>query len=171
MINPYRIQTLICLFMLTALSACGFSPVHSSSSTGPNTAFQNITIETVETGNPAVDESGFFLKQRLRDRVGAGQGSHILRITPELNRAQLGFSGDDIASRNDLSLTANYELVDAASGDILDAGSVRSTSSFGTPVDAFGRQAAQDNATRTIAQETADRLLARLARFYASTPN
>ena len=103
--------------------------------------------------------------------MGAGQGSHILRITPELNRAQLGFSGDDIASRNDLSLTANYELVDAASGDILDAGSVRSTSSFGTPVDAFGRQAAQDNATRTIAQETADRLLARLARFYASTPN
>jgi len=169
--HSFLTKSLISLSFGLGLTGCGFSPVHAPVQSGLTTGFQNITIETVKTGNPNNDEGGFFLKQRLRDRLGTSGGDHILRITPKLDQRNLGFSGDDIASRNDLTLTAYYELVDGASGDILDSGNVRSVSSFGVPLDAFGQQAAQENATRTLAQETADRLLARLARFYSSRKN
>jgi len=162
--------SLISLIALTlsslGLSACGFSPVHAPSSFAQKAAFQDIAIEAVESGRPSDDQSAFFLTQRLRDRLGANGSKHILRITPRLSQRRLGVSGEDVASRYDFVLTTRYELLDSKSGDILDKGTIRSVSSFGSPTDAYGQQASETNATQTIAKDAADRLMLKLARYY-----
>jgi len=163
------IRFLFIFFTALMLSACGFSPVHAPANGSAKPRFQDIHIETIESGRPANDQSAFFIKQRLRDRIGANGSKHILRITPRLSQRRLGVSGADVASRFDFILTARYELLDAKSGDVLDKGSVRSVSSFGSPTDAFGQQASETNATQTIAQDAADRLIVKLASFYANS--
>lgn len=154
------------LFFACLLSACGFTPVHSPS-VGKGSAFKNLRIEAVPTRSPEDKAAGFFLTQRLRDRVGDQTGKHILRLRPRASQRRLGLSGDDIASRYDVSLRVSYELIEAGTGKTLDRGRVQGTTSFGAPVDPYGLQAAESNALEIIASDVADRLLVKLAGYYA----
>ena len=60
--------------------------------------------------------------------------------------------------------------MDANSGKILDTGSVKGTTTFGAPIDPYGIVAADNNAKQQIAKEVADRVLVKLAGFYAENP-
>lgn len=152
---------------LPLLTACGFTPMHSPS-LGANAAkFEDISIQ-VNDGRDAGDkEAGFLVMQRLRDRIGENTGKHILELTPKLRRQRLGISADDVASRYDSILEVNYKLMDAKTGRILNKGKVKGTSTFGAPVDPYGIVAADNNAKQQTAKEVADRLLVKLAGYYA----
>ena len=152
------------------LSACGFTPMHSPG-LGANAAkFEDVSIQ-INDGRDAGDkEAGFLVMQRLRDRIGENTGKHILELTPKLRRQRLGISADDVASRYDSILEVNYKLLDAKSGKILERGKVKGTSTFGAPIDPYGIVAADNNAKQQTAKEVADRLLVKLAGYYAENP-
>ncbi len=159
----------ILLTALTAslLSACGFTPMHGGSLGANSAKFEDISIQ-VNDGRDAGDkEAGFLVMQRLRDRIGENTGKHILELTPKLRRQRLGISADDVASRYDSILEVNYKLIDAKTGKILNRGKVKGTSTFGAPVDPYGIVAADNNAKQQTAKEVADRLLVKLAGYYA----
>ena len=155
---------------VTLLSACGFTPMHSPG-LGANAAkFEDVSIQ-INDGRDAGDkEAGFLVMQRLRDRIGENTGKHILELTPKLRRQRLGISADDVASRYDSILEVNYKLLDAKSGKILERGKVKGTSTFGAPIDPYGIVAADNNAKQQTAKEVADRLLVKLAGYYAENP-
>lgn len=160
-------RTFLTLASAALLSACGFTPVHAPTLGANSSAFKSIAVETVVNGDEIDKEAAYYLTQRLRDRLGGEGTKHILKVTPKLRRAALGISGDDIATRYDVTISARYSLIDSASGDILDSGSVSSVSSFGAPSDPYGRIAAEKNATQTVAAENADRILLKLASYYS----
>jgi len=162
-------RTFLALGSATLLSACGFTPVHAPALGTNSSAFKSIAVETIVKGDEIDKEAAYYLGQRLRDRLGGEGSRHVLKVTPTLRRARLGISGDDIATRYDVSISSRYVLEDITTGDVLDSGSVSAVSSFGAPRDAYGRIAAEKNATQTVAAESADRILLRLASYYAKT--
>jgi len=152
--------------MALCLTACGFTPVHAPLG-GQKAVFQDIKIETLATKSLDDQESGFFLEQRLKDRIGVNGSKYVLRIDPKLSERQLGISSSDIASRYDFILNTRYQLLDSKTGDTLTKGTVRSQSTFAAPDDPYGQEASESNATRTIAADNADRVLAKLAAYFA----
>ncbi len=162
----------LALPLLTApiLTGCGFTPMHGTSLGANTDKFQDISIQ-INDGRDAGDkEAGFLVMQRLRDRIGENTGKHILDLTPRLRRQRLGISADDVASRYDSILEMDYKLLDAKSGKILERGKVKGISTFGAPIDPYGIVAADNNAKQQTAKEVADRLLVKLAGYYAENP-
>ena len=155
---------------LPLLTACGFTPMHGTSLSANAAKFEDVSIEISDGRDAGDKEAGFYVMQRLRDRIGENTGKHILKLRPKLRRQRLGISSDDIASRYDSILEVNYRLVDAKSGKLLDKGSVKGTSTFGAPIDPYGVIAADKSANQQIAKEVADRLLVKLAGYYAANP-
>lgn len=155
---------------LPLLTACGFSPMHGTNLAGNADKFQDVSIQLERGKDIGDDEAGFLVMQRLRDRIGESSGKHILELTPKLRRQRLGISADDVASRYDSILEVSYKLLDAKSGKILDRGSVKGTSTFGAPTDPYGIVASDNNAKQQISKEVADRILVKLAGYYAENP-
>ncbi len=157
-----------CLFF----SACGFTPMHAPTGLGTSGVHYNdisvvmLTSNKVGADSIAEDKVGFLLKQSLRDRIGNTHNPrYSLRITPSISRGGLGIGGDDVASRYDLTMYANIELLDIKTGKVLFNDNVRSISTFAAPRDPYGTIAAENNATEQVAKETADRILVRLSRY------
>ncbi len=162
------INRLIALVSAFVLTACGFTPLHAPAGLASGSSFKNVTVETIETGNPQNKEAAFHIKQRLRDRIGTGGTDYILRLRPTSRERRLGVSDQDVATRFDLSVSSRYEILDARTGDSLDTGSVRVVTTYGAPLDPYGREAAQSAAIRNVSAEAADRLMVKLAGFFAN---
>lgn len=158
------------LIALTALSltACGFTPVHKGQTGLTGHSYTNVRILTLDGNNPDDKEAGFDIKQSMIDRIGQGTGQHILEINPRLRQRRLGIRGDDVASRFQIELRADYKLIEDKTGEILDQGRLTSASSFGSPLDPFGRISAEENAAQRLAADLADDLVIVLSKYYAS---
>ncbi len=154
--------------MALSLSACGFTPVHKQASRFSVQSYSNVKITSLDGKNPDDKEAGFHIRQSIIDRIGQGSGVHILEIDPRLNQRRLGIRGDDVASRFEIQLRAEYKLIDSKTGDILDSGQLTSVSSFGSPLDPFGRVSAEENAAQRLAADIADDLVLVLSKYYAT---
>ena len=151
---------------LLCLSACGFKPLHVTDSSGVN--LSNLKVVLANTQDVQDREAGYYMQQRLLDRLGdQDKASHSVTITPRVTRARLGVTGNDVASRYDIRLSAQYELLDIKSWDILERGTVNAVSTFGAPNDPYGLIAADTNGTQQGAKELADRLMLKLATYYS----
>jgi len=160
------LRTGLILATTLILVACGFKPMHAPTAFGgKGVSMKNITVEM-----QANDKVDFLLAQALRNRMGDNRGtSYILRITPKSNRKSLGIGADDVASRYDLVMKTKFELVAAKTGDIVYRSEVRAVSTYGAPRDSYGTIAAQANAEEQVARQAADRIIAKLAGYQAST--
>jgi len=152
------------------LSACGFTPVHSTKALSVNGThpLEMISID-MKNGNDTNDrEVGFYVLQRLRDRVGIQDGIYTLTIEPSWRRGRLGISANDVASRYDGTVSAKYKLTEKKTGNVLNTGRVTAVSTFAASSDPYGVVSANDNAMQTTAAEAADRLIVKLAEYFAN---
>ena len=131
-------------------------------------SFEDVSIKITDGTDQGDKEAGFLVMQRLRDRIGENTGQHILTLTPTLNRTGFGVNSIDVASRYDSNVTVRYSLTDAKSGEILTNGTVTAISTFGAPLDPYGLIAADKSALQQTSKEAADRLLIKLASYYAN---
>jgi LPS-assembly lipoprotein len=152
-----------------ALSACGFSPMHATG----ETSLANIAVELKKGPDVTDNQAGFYMTQRLRDRIGKASDTpdYVLRLGPRYNRGRLGITGDDVASRYDVTLSSTYELVQSQTGKVVDRGRVSAITTFGAPAGPFGIVTADDTGTRQAAKEIADRLVIVLAKHFAENPS
>ena len=159
------------LFVLTlcvsVVSACGFKPMHAPTAfTGGASIYGDVAVVT-----PNNEKADFLLKQALRGRLGdpaTSTNGYTLTITPVLTRRTLGIGNDDVGSRYDLVMQTNYSLTKGGNPDPVMVGDTRSVSTFAAPRDPYSTIAAQDNATEKLSNDSADRILARLAQYFAN---
>jgi len=156
------------ILMTLTLSACGFTPMHAPGpgANGTN-VFNNIQVDMVVPNEISDREGAFWLQQALYDRLGADGGTHILKLQSSFRRKGIGVTPEDIDSRYDVSVRINYTLSDTVSGDMLDKGSVTVHSTFGSSQDPYSRRASEKDTLQNIAKTAADRLLTRVAAYYA----
>ena len=148
------IKTLLSVISLLLLTGCaGFTPLHASTSGANSAAFENVSIKVTDGVDQGDQEAGFFVMQRLRDRIGENNGEHVLTLNPILRRSGFGINSIDVASRYDSNVTVRYTLTDKKSGKVLTKGSVTAVSTFGAPLDPYGLIAADKNATQQTTKE------------------
>ncbi|WP_416878864.1 hypothetical protein [Litorimonas sp.] len=170
--RKFAVLTTACLSLgVLGLSACGFTPMHSPQALSLDGAqpLQMITVDMKDGKDVNDKEAGFFVLQRLRDRVGTNSGKYTLTVTPSWRRGRLGISANDVASRYDGTVTANYVLTETKTGNILDRGRVTAVSTFAASRDPYGVIASNDNAIQTTAAEAADRLIVKLAGYFSDS--
>lgn len=158
-------------FALTLLTACGFTPMHSPG--GEIGAFGNTEVKIASDISVDDKEAAFWLQQRLAERIGVNSSSgagaaNILELKPRVRRGGVGISGQDVSTRYDLNMVIPYVLRDGSSGKVLDRGNVRAVSTFTATNDPYALTAAEKGTTRQLADDAADRLLTRIAGYYAS---
>ena len=163
--NISRLSGILLLSVL--IQGCGFSPVHKTGTGFKSESYSNVKIVTLNEANPDDKEVGFHIKQNMIDRIGQGNGPHTLQISPSLRQRRLGITGDDIASRFEINLRARYSIIEDKTGEVLDSGTLTSISSFGSPIDPYGRISAEENAAERLAADIADDLVLKLSKFYA----
>jgi len=152
------------------LTACGFTPMHAPQTLSADGAqpLEMINID-MKPGKDVNDkEAGFFVLQRLRDRMGTNDGKYTLTVSPSWRRGRLGISANDVASRYDGTISATYTLTDNKTGNVLDTGRVVAVSTFAASNDPYGVIASNDNAIQSTAAEAADRLIVKLAGYFAN---
>ena len=150
-----------------ALTACGFTPMHAPAGLSSG-VFTSVSTELAADVQIQDKEAAFWVQQALRERLGENtDAKHILRIKPTASRAGIGISGADIATRYDAGLNVSYELIDKKSGKRLDRGSVRSVSTFSASTDPYALTASEKASVRSLAKDSADRMLVKLASYYA----
>jgi len=159
------------LLTLTALSltACGFTPVHApTAASGASAPFNNVKVELANLTRVSQKEGGYYLQQHLQDRLDIGDSQYVLKIEPKTGRRPYGLTSNDVASRFDMTMKTEYQLVDGKSGDVLTKGTVNAITTFGSSRDPYARISAEKNATEQVSRDAADRIIARLAAYYKS---
>ena len=148
------------------LGGCGLRPLYASGSKGAVAqVLADVDVAPIE------GHSGFLVRNALRDRLQATQGEQgagkRLRLDVRLEDSITGFGvrADDAVTRERRSLRARYQLVDAASGEVL----LDATAAQDAGIDVVGSEyatiAAESTALERLASGVADQIVARLAVF------
>lgn len=158
----------LALISALLLSSCGFTPMHGTTAT--STPMANVNID-LKKGSDVIDnQAGFFVLQRLRDRIGTQSDDmpYTLEVTPTYRRSRFGLTDADIASRYDITVSTRWKLIDTKTGKAVDKGVASSTSTFGASEGPYGVITADNVGVEQAAKETADKLILQLARALAS---
>ena len=145
--------------------------MHATSATASK--LSDIQIDVRKGADVVDNQAGFFLTQRLRDRIGDAPDSapYRVEITPVYRRSRFGLTDSDIASRYDITVSSRWILIDTATGKTLDRGTTSTTETFGAPSGPYGVITADNVGVEQAAKETADKLILELARALAVQNN
>ncbi len=156
-----------CLVAASLLvGGCGLRPLYANGSSGAvATTLADIDVAPIE------GHSGWLVRNALRDRFEATQGGdgagNRLRLDVRLEDSITGFGvrSDDAVTRERRTLRARYQLVDAATGQVL----LDATAASDAGIDVVGSEyatiAAESTALERLASSVADQIVARLAVF------
>ncbi|WP_375289258.1 LPS assembly lipoprotein LptE [Qipengyuania sp.] len=144
-----------------ALSGCGLQPMYAGGGNGA--VAQGLAAVEVP---PIEGRAGWLVRNALNDRLGAaGEAGTRYRLDVRLdeNLEGLGVVGDDAVSRERLILRARYQLVDAATDDILLDASDAVDAGIDVVSSEYAVIAAEQTAQERLANTLADRMIARVA--------
>ncbi|MDZ3832145.1 MAG: LPS assembly lipoprotein LptE [Sphingopyxis sp.] len=149
-----------------AVGGCGLRPLYASG--GKGAVAQMLADVDVA---PIEGHSGWLVRNALRDRLKASQdrdgAGRRLRLDVRLEDSITGFGvrSDDAVTRERRTLRARYQLVDAATGEVL----LDATAAQDAGIDVVGSEyatiAAESTALERLASGVADQIVARLAVF------
>ena len=149
-------RVLVALAALFALPACGLSPMYA----GGGSAAVAQGIAAVEV--PAIPgQSGWLVRNALQNRLGVGgQTTPQYRLDVRLDDSleALGVLNDDTISRERRILRARYQLVDAATGEILLDATAGSDAGIDVVSSEYATIAAEQKALENLALELAEQM-------------
>lgn len=147
--------------LLLSLTACGLQPMYAGGGSGAVAqGLAGIDVPAIE------GRSGWLVRNALNDRFRAGGSAgnrYRLDVRLDEKLEGLGVLGNDTVARERLALRARYQLVDAASGNIL----LDATDATDAGIDVVSSEyaviAAEQSAEERLATDLADRITARVA--------
>ncbi|MDC8753635.1 LPS assembly lipoprotein LptE [Erythrobacter sp. sf7] len=146
----------LALLALFALPACGLSPMYA----GGGSAAVAQGLAAVEV--PAIPgQGGWLVRNALQNRLGiAGEAGAAYRLDVRLDDSleALGVLNDDTISRERRILRARYQLVDAASGEILLDATAGSDAGIDVVSSEYATIAAEQKALENLAREVAEQM-------------
>lgn len=149
------------------LSGCGFTPMHASAPDG--TSLSDISVSLVKGSRISDNQAGFFLTQRLRDRLGKASAAspYEIKVVPTYRRTRLGLTEGDVATRYDVTVRVKWELIQTKTGKVVDKGVTSTVSTFGAPEGPYGVITADNIGVQQASKQTADKLVIELASYFA----
>lgn len=150
------------LLAIFALVGCGFTPLHTTQ-TNTNGALNQVWINTLP------DSDGLMLRNALIDRFYTNgmpqQTPYILQISLTQLQRDLVIDKDSTTTRAQLVYRADYQLIDRATRESLDAGSMRAIGSYNILSSQYTTLVTQTKAREQALQDLADKLTMRMQVF------
>lgn len=146
------------------LGGCGLRPLYANGSKGAVAqVLADVDVAAIE------GHSGWLVRNALRDRLQATQGGEgagkRLRLDVRLEDSITGFGvrADDAVTRERRTLRARYQLVDAASGEVLLDATAFSDAGIDVVGSEYATIAAESSALERLSSAVADQIVARIA--------
>jgi LPS-assembly lipoprotein len=145
------------------LSACGFQPLYAQ--------------RGVVSGLTGVDvvapqgRTGFLIREHLEDALAVRRSAapvYRMNLALSETRYPRGIRVDNVATRYEYVLTANYVLTSVASGAVAKRGTVRVELTYDSADQPYAAIAAQQDAQNRAAEEAARRIQLELAAWLAT---
>ena len=156
-------RALAALALALMLPACGLQPLYSGGS-GGGVAQALAGVEVA----PIPGRNGWLVRNALNDRIApAADGATRYRLEIELDDKIEGFGvrRDDSITRERRTLRARYQLVDLASGSVLVDATAGSDAGIDVVQSEYATIAAENTALERLADNVADKIVARLALY------
>ena len=154
----------VLLLAATALGGCGFRPLYAPR--GPqdwNPALAAISV------SPIRDRPGQVLELALREDLNPGdlavQPRWVLSTQLSVYRQDLGIQRNATATSSEITVSANYSLVDIKTGKMVYSSSSQAIGDFNQLNDAYATQVGADSAQDRALHEVADEMTTRMALF------
>lgn len=155
--HPFLI--VVCLW----LSACGFEPLYGGNQDGYST---DQLLEFIQVA-PIADRTGQLVRIELTNRLTptspAPKPLYTLLVTLSESKAGLAVQKDSSTTRANLSISAEFRLIEIGSGRSLTQGNVRSVNSYDILLSDFATLAAEADARERGAKDLADGIVDRLS--------
>jgi len=153
---------------LASLSACGFQPLYGS--VAPGQTRTKDYLATVRIA-PLPDRAGQQLHNLLRDHINPkGQPAnpnYTLQIRVSESLEELGIRKDETATRASLTVYADFELLDARTGERVFNGRSRSFNSYNILESQFATLYSENDARSRALREISNDIRNRLAVYFA----
>ncbi|MCF6293097.1 MAG: LPS assembly lipoprotein LptE [Robiginitomaculum sp.] len=150
------------LFFLSMLVSCaGFTPIYAEKSAA-RIAFSEVQI------NPISGREGFVFTQEILERGGitSGEsGKYQLQVKLTPARRGFGIQVDNVATRFQVQMTANWSLLDE-NGKTLTSKTSTSTTSFDSGTSPYASQVAETDAENRAISILADTILDQLGHYF-----
>jgi LPS-assembly lipoprotein len=146
-----------------ALSGCGFTPLYAQQGVISNLAAVDVSVPQGRTG--------FLMREHLDDALGRNRDAapaYRINLTIVENRYPRGVRIDNVATRYEYVLVANYVLNSLPSGAVAKRGSVRVELTYDSADQPYSAISAQQDAQDRAAQEAARRIQLELAAWLAA---
>lgn len=149
-----------------ALGACTLRPLmHATSEDGVRSELEAISITGLD------DRLGQLVRDALLDEINPTGAEvpqrYILQVDLDRSATALGIQLDDVITRFNLKLTANFQLLDSSSGEMIYQNQVQRVASYNVSQAPFATLAAEIDAERRIAREVGDNISTLLAVHFA----
>ena len=163
-----RLSATLLMAAALALAGCGYHPLYGSSATSPGVAGQLSAISIPEPS----DRPSQLVRNELISTMQAGKGElkYLLNLTTTVANSGVFQKSLPAVTRNAITITTSYELVDRAKGVVMTSGSSFATVSYDVIRQPFADMQAEKDATERATREVAADLRTRLAAFLAKQP-
>ena len=145
------------------LAGCGFTPLYAA----PNVTSNLAAIDVVAPQN----RSGYLLRQYLEDAFAKNHGvpaKYSMKVLLGETRYPRGIRTDNVATRYEYVLTADYTLAHLPAGDVAKTGRVRVELTYDSADQPYASIAAAQDAQDRAAEEAARRIQIELAAWMAT---
>jgi LPS-assembly lipoprotein len=159
-----KLLTAACLTGALGLAGCGFQPLYAQ--------------KGVISGLAGVDviapqgRAGYLMREHLDDALGAGHGAgsptYRMNLALAETRYPRGVRVDNVATRYEYVLIANYTLTSVASGTVAKKGKVKVELTYDSADQPYSAISAQQDAQDRAAQEAARRIQLEVAAWLAN---
>ena len=145
------------------LGGCGFTPLYAA----PGVTTKLAAIDVVAPDGRA----GFLIHQHLEDAFAknrGGKADYAMRLALSEARYPRGIRTDNVATRYEYVLTADYTLSNLPAGDIAKTGRVRVELTYDSADQPYASITAAQDAQDRATQEAARRIQLELAAWLAT---
>ncbi len=163
-----KAPAVVMIAAVLALSGCGYRPLYGSSS---GDAGVSATLASVSIPEPT-SRAGQIIRNDLIStmRSGTGEDRYTLTLAPIVNKSGVIDLPQPAVTRQSITLTVTYELLDRRTGSSLQQGKTFSQVSFDVIRQPFADQQAETNATERAAHEVSGDIRTRIAAYFATNP-
>ena len=145
------------------LAGCGFQPLYAQQGVVSNLASIDVVAPEGRTG--------FLIREHLDDALAKNRDAapaYRMNLVVRETRYPRGVRIDNVATRYEYVLSANYVLTDIHSGKVAKRGTVRVELTYNSADQPYAAIAAQQDAQDLAAQEAARRIQIELAAWLAN---
>ena len=145
---------------LMFVAGCGFQPIHGERSSASNAGLANFDIALIadRTGQMMRNE----LLQQMQPRGAVPSPRFVLGVKLTESLTDLAIRKDNVATRANLKLIAQFSVVSRSGGSLLFSGQARSVNSYNILTSDFAtlsaRTDARSRAVRQLALDIKERL-------------